>query len=121
MIRKTGLLRDRRKGKDLLAHLFVTINFIAWGVLFAALLVFHRAQPEFESFFDRFYPLAIRTHWDRQFLDYLAYTIFIGFSVSMAGLVLSFYRARRRTDWKIQILVLGVMYLVLLAVCFLFI
>lgn len=90
------------------------LNYLAWGVLFVSMLVFHRAQPEFETFFDRFYLLDIRTEWDRQFLNYLGYVMGTGFAISLFGLCLSLYRARRKTDHKNNLIILGCLYLFLL-------
>jgi len=79
-----------------------------------SLLVFHRAQPEFVTFFDRFYSLDLRTYWDRTFVRYLVYTAAFGLAVSMAGLCLSFFRARRRSDHQKPIIILGCLYLILI-------
>ncbi len=75
--------------------------------------MFHKAQPEFETVFDRFYQLDLRTSWDMQFVYYFAYAIVVGLACSLTGLGLSLFRARRQTDHKGPILILGVLYLVL--------
>ena len=85
----------------------------AWAVLFVSLLVFHRAQPEFETFFDKFYRLDLRTTWDMRFVQYLVYTILLGTIVSVLGLGLSRFRARRETDHKKHFILLGFLYLLL--------
>ena len=104
---------DRRKSKDLLARAFIWINYAAWGILFVSLLVFHRAQPEFETLFDRYYRLNLRTEWDTVFLHYLLWIITLGFAASLAGLCLAMVRARRKTDHKVPIIILGALYLFL--------
>lgn len=101
---------ERRKNKDYWTRLFILTNFLAWGVLFILVLVFHKAQPEFETLFDRFYQLKLRTTWDPQFLQYIVYTIFLGLIISVAGLGLSVFRARRKTDHKKSLLLLVVLY-----------
>jgi hypothetical protein len=78
-----------------------------------SLLVFHRAQPEFETFFDKFYRLDLRTSWDMAFVQYLVATILLGSIVSILGLGLSRFRARRQTDHKKHLIFLGFLYLVL--------
>lgn len=78
-----------------------------------SLLVFHRAQPEFETFFDKFYRLDLRTSWDMVFVQYLISTIILGSIVSIFGLGLSRFRARRQTDHKKHLILLGFLYLVL--------
>ena len=75
--------------------------------------MFHRAQPEFETFFDKFYRLDLRTSWDMTFVQYLVATIIIGSIVSILGLGLSRFRARRETDHKKHFILLGFLYLVL--------
>ena len=104
---------ERRKSRDVWARLFLVVNFAAWLVLFAAMLVFHFAQPEFETLFDRFYRLNLRTYWDSDFIRYLAYTLGMGLAVSLTGMVLGLFRARRSTDHRNPIIVLGVLYLIL--------
>lgn len=77
------------------------------------MLVFHRAQPEYETVFDRFYQLDLRTVWDARFLQYLLYTILLGLAISILGLVLARFRGRRKTDHKRQTIILGILYLIL--------
>lgn len=107
---------ERRKNKDFGARLFIWMVFLAWGVLFFSLLIFHRAQPEFETFFDKFYQLTLRTHWDMKFANYVVYAIVLGLGVSIAGLGLSLFRARRKTDLKIHLKVLGILYALLFGI-----
>ena len=76
---------DRRSSKDVWAYLFIWINYFAWAVLLVCLLVFHRAQPEFETLFDRFYQLNLRTYWDQDFIRYLVYASAFGLAASLAG------------------------------------
>jgi hypothetical protein len=89
------------------------ISFSAWAGLFVSLLVFHRAQPEFETFFDKFYSLDLRTTWDMKFVQYLVYSTLLGTIVSITGLGLSVFRARRETDHKKHFILLGFLYLLL--------
>lgn len=77
------------------------------------MLVFHRAQPEFETFFDRFYQLDLRTVWDLHFLQYLLYIIFSGLAISIFGVILAQFRARRKNDLKRQMNILGIFFLML--------
>ncbi|MDD9304803.1 MAG: hypothetical protein HUK40_21660 [Desulfobacter sp.] len=95
-------------------RLFILVNYVSWTILFVALLVFHKAQPEFDTLFDRFYQLNLRTHWDKDFVRYFVYTAGLGLGASAFGLGLAIFRARRRTDHKIPIRVLGGLYLILL-------
>ncbi|HKK98809.1 MAG TPA: hypothetical protein VJ943_01055 [Desulfotignum sp.] len=104
---------ERRKSKDVWTRIFIALHLLAWTVLFVSMLIFHRAQPEFETFFDRFYQLNLRTVWDLRFLQYLLYIIFLGLAISIFGLILSRFRARRKNDRKKQMKLLGGLYLVL--------
>ncbi len=79
-----------------------------------SLLVFHRAQPEFETFFDRFYDLKLRTYWDKTFLRYLVFASGFGLTASMAGICLALFRGRRKTDQNKSIVILGGLYLILI-------
>lgn len=79
-------------------------------------MVFHFAQPEFETLFDRFYALNLRTDWDHGVLKVLAFTIALGLSVSLAGMVLGLFRARRKTDHRNPIILLCLLYLILILV-----
>ena len=76
-------LKDRRKTKDLKTRVFIILSFAAWVIFFVTLIVFHRAQPEYETVFDRFYSLDIRTEWDFRFLKYLAVSVILGLTVSI--------------------------------------
>ena len=108
---------DRRKTKDFWARLLVKLNLISWGILILILFVFHRAQPEFESFFDRFYQLSLRTSWDVEYLYYLMIIVIAGVLVSIFGLVLGVFRGRRSKDHKNALIFTGILSSVLLAVC----
>lgn len=112
-IRRSGAFVERRKSKDFWARLLIWVNYLAWLILFITLLVFHRAQPEFETLFDRFYQLDLRTRWDMDFVRYLVYVTALGLAASIAGLGLSLFRARRSTDNKVPIIILGGLYILL--------
>ncbi|WDP93415.1 MAG: hypothetical protein HUN04_26325 [Desulfobacter sp.] len=105
---------DRRESADFWARLFIWVNYLAWAGLMVFLLVFHRAQPEFETFFDKFYQLNLRTYWDKTFIRYLVYIAGAGLAATTAGLGLSLFRARRHTDHRKPIVILGVLYLILI-------
>jgi hypothetical protein len=63
--------------------------------------------------FDKFYKLDIRTNWNMQFVQYLSHTIVLGLIISFLGLGLSYFRARRKTDPKKHLFILGFLYLLL--------
>ncbi len=99
---------DRRKTNDFWAKLLFFLNIGAWLLLLLILLVFNRAQPEFETFFDRFYHLKLRTDWDYQYLYYLVHIVSFGIIFCVSGLVLSIFRGRRKTDHKRILIFTGI-------------
>jgi hypothetical protein len=105
---------DRRKKKDFWAKLLFSLNLLSWVILLFILLVFHRAQPEFETVFDRFYQLSLRTHWDIKYLNYLILLLFLGVVISLSGLTLGVFRGRRKKDHKKALIVTGILSFILL-------
>ncbi len=91
-------IKDRRGGRDFLARVLAVFNVLAWAVVVLILVVAERAKPQFESFFDRYYHLDVRTDWDFTFVQYLLWITLAGIVVSSLGLILGVFRARRRTD-----------------------
>ncbi len=107
---------DRRKKNDFWAILLFYLNIIAGFLLLGILLIFHRARPEFETFFDRFYKLNLRTTWDIQYLYYLIYVVGFGIFISLCGLFLRKFRGRRENDHKKALIITGIISLILLFV-----
>ncbi|MCK5163070.1 MAG: hypothetical protein KAQ72_05110 [Desulfobacula sp.] len=107
---------ERRKTTDFWATLLFYLNILAWILLITILLVFHRAQPEFETFFDRFYQLKLRTDWDIQYLYYLIYMVIFGIFISLSGLLLGVFRGRRESDHKKALIITGIISLIMLGV-----
>ncbi len=64
-----NFLANRREKKDIWAKSLIGLNIFVWLLLIVIMLIFHRAQPEFETFFDRFYLLKLRTFWDIKYVD----------------------------------------------------
>ena len=105
---------DRRTISDFWAKLLFYRNILAWILLLFILVIFHRAQPEFETVFDRFYQLNLRTDWDLQYLYYLIYTVIFGILISLSGLLLSIFRGRREKDHKKALIITGIISLIML-------
>ena len=101
---------ERRKSTDLFRLVFIWMNIIACVGLIAAILIFHRAQPEFETFFDRFYGLQLRRYWDQNYVRFLVYVLGAGTLGSAVCLWLSRYRGRRSTDRSRLVLALTLLY-----------
>ncbi len=101
---------------DFWAGLLFYLNIMAWVLLIILLLVFHRAQPEFETLFDRVYQLDLRTNWDSQYLYYLTYTVILGILLCLTGLSLAIFRGRRQKDSKVALIITGIISLLMLSV-----
>ncbi len=102
--------KERRAAKNRWSMAFLLVNCFAIAGLLVFMLVFHRAQPEYETFFDRFYQLSLRTYWDKMYIRYLVYIAGIGLAATMTGLGVAMFRGRRRTDHRTSIIVLCCLY-----------
>lgn len=85
----------KKKRASYLLRLF---NATAWLILIAMIIVMARAQPEFESFFDRFYGFHLRTEWDNQFTLYLLYISISGLICSIMGCSLTYCIHRNQKE-----------------------
>jgi len=110
------LFLDRRKAIDFWAKLLFYLNILAWILLIFILFVFHRAQPEFETLFDRIYQLNLRTEWDIQYLYYLIYMVIFSIFITLSGLLLSIFRGRREKDQKKALIITGIISMIMLLV-----
>ena len=107
---------ERRKTTDVWAKLLFYLNILAWILLIFILFIFHHAQPEFETLFDRFYQLKLRTDWDMQYLHYLICVVIFGIFISLFGLLLGIFRGRRENDHKYALIITGIISLIMLGV-----
>ncbi len=105
---------DRRNITDFWARLLFYLNILAWMLLVFMLVIFHQAQPEFDTVFDRFYQLNLRTDWDIQYLYYLIYTVVFGIFTCLSGLLLGVFRGRRENDHKKALIITGIISFVML-------
>ncbi len=99
---------ERRKYKDIWSRLLFYLNIFAWIMIGIILFVFHKAQPEYETVFDRFYQLQLRTNWDFQYVYYLIYVVVLGILLSITGIVLGIFRGRRKQDHKKVLILTGI-------------
>ena len=95
----------RRCKIDIWRKFLIFFNFLSWILIAAIFIVFERARPQFESFFDRFYKLKLRVNWDIKFVDYLLWLVAVCIFISASGVLLSLVRARRKEDYNIYGLV----------------
>lgn len=108
--------KDRRQKKDAWATILVILNIIVWIFLLIILFLFHNAQPEFETFFDRFYQLDIRTFWQVNYIYLLIYFIISGLAISTIGMIICQFRARRQNDHCGSLIIMVVVSLILLVI-----
>jgi hypothetical protein len=94
----------------------------SWLLMFVALLVFSKAKPQIETFFERYYNLPIDPNWNLELLFYLRLLMALGLFLSLLGLVINGFRARRAEDqWRVSLIILGIVSLLGLLFSFLFI
>ena len=94
----TSPKKDRRKGPDLWIRILKVLGVVSWFFMLLFLILLEIAKPEFESFFDRFYHLNLRTTWDLEVAQHLYQLMFIGLGISIIGLLIGSQRYRRKTD-----------------------
>ncbi len=107
-------IKNRRRKRDIWAKTLIALNIFAWLLFLVILLVFHKVQPEFETFFDRFYQLDIRTFWDLRYSSTLIYCVMSGITINITGLIISRYRGRRENDPMMSLIITGIISLILL-------
>ncbi len=106
---------ERRRRSDIWVKLLHFFNFLSWILIAVIFIVFERAKPQFQSFFDRFYHLKLRTNWDFKFVDYLLWILVAGIIISIFGFLLSFVRSRRKDDRnQAGLIIMGVLSLLFL-------
>jgi len=109
---RRGKKPERRSRQDFWSVALLCLSLSAWGLIAGFLVVIERAKPQYETFFDRFYQLELRTTWDLDVFNYLYYLIAAGLIISTAGFFLSLVRARRKTDGR------GVSFLIMWCISF---
>lgn len=90
--------QERRKGADLRIKLAKGAGIVSWLFFIALLIAIQIAKPQFETIFDRFYRITLRTTWDLALAKYLYHLMIAGLVFSCIGLVARYKRGRRRTD-----------------------
>ncbi len=90
--------KNKRRGPDIWIRTLHLLGIISWLLLIALLIVVETARPQFESFFDRFYGLNLRTTWDMNLAPYIGMVTAVGLLISFTGLLISTRRHRRKED-----------------------
>ena len=99
--RSEGRQLDRRtkpRSQDGFYQLVVSVNFIAWLLLVAALIIFHFARPEFISGVQSYWGIEGREQWSQYYVDSLMTMLKICLATSLITIFLRARRNRRRGD-----------------------
>lgn len=103
-----ALRRDRRRREDFWVRFLEWLVVGSWFLLFIALLVFSKAKPQIETFFERYYNLPVNPDWNLEFLFYLRILMILGLILSVLGLTINWRRSRRAEDqFRVSLVVLG--------------
>ncbi|MFH1741082.1 MAG: hypothetical protein ABIH23_18940 [bacterium] len=104
-----GVFIERRKGPDIWVRLIGWFGVIGWLVLLGAMFIAGKAQPHFETFFDRLFHIQVRETWNLQLVEYIFYLMIFGFCISAIGLLINATRHHRKYDrYRDYLVLLGV-------------
>lgn len=103
--------------RDVLYKIVVTINVMAWGLLFAAFIVFHFARPDFITGVQRFWNIPGQTDWSQDHVGVIFLLVKACLILTLSTMLLRIRRNRRRGDnYGINLYVLTVVGLLTLLV-----
>ena len=106
-------INERRKGPDFWIRFLKTLAVFSWIFMLIVLIILEKAKPQFETFFDRFYHLKLRTTWDYALAEHIYHIMFAGVLISAVGLAISFKRYRRKEDmYPVSLMLIGLFSLV---------
>ncbi len=89
---------ERRKRPDILCRWLEFSSIFVWMILFCVLIFYQHAQPQVETFLDRFFQIKPRETWDYQMLNTAFYFLLFLFAYSGVSLFLNLKRLKRSTD-----------------------
>ena len=90
--------RRKPRGKDGFYQFIVTVNFICWLVLIAALVVFHFARPELITGVQSYWGVEGRTTWSEEHVDALVLLLQVCLGMTLLTMGLRARRNRRSED-----------------------
>lgn len=100
--------RERRRREDFWVRFLEWLVVGSWFLLFIALLVFSKAKPQIETFFERYYNLPVNPDWNLEFLFYLKILMALGLLLSLLGSAINWRRSRRAEDqFRVSLVILG--------------
>jgi len=94
----TAQIHERRQGPDLLCKAIRAIGLFSSLLLVLSMLLIDRAKPRIETFFDRLLGVQLRSNWDRNLLEVNRQVVTAILLLSLLGLLINFFRSRRKSD-----------------------
>lgn len=91
-------IEERRKKPDALCMWLEIASIAVWVILFCVLAFYQKAQPQVETFFDRFFQIEVRETWDLNKLKIAFYRLVFLLLFSAFSIFLNFKRLKRSTD-----------------------
>jgi len=98
MVFKEIHLKEKRKGPDKWIKIMKSAALISWSLFVFAFYLIGKAQPQLESFFERWLNVRVREGWDEKILFYAFILMLVIFYFSCFGLVINTRRHKRKTD-----------------------
>ncbi|SFI14153.1 hypothetical protein SAMN05192551_10716 [Tindallia magadiensis] len=102
--------RNRRRGKDIWLKMIRWIGIVSWALMIPLLILIDQAQPQFETFFDRYFDVQVNPRWNYEVLRYAFYLMVILLILSSIGLMINKKRSRRKGDYyRINLIIIFVL------------
>ena len=95
---KEEYFAERRKGPDKWIRAMKTFAMICWALFVFSFYLVSKAQPQLESFFERWLNVKVREGWDEKMLFYTFILMLVIFYFSCFGLIINTRRHKRKTD-----------------------
>ena len=90
--------KERRNKPDFICRWLEAAVAIVWITLFTALLFYQNAQPQAETFLERYFEVKPREVWDYQMMEGVFYILLFLFLFSVFSLYLNSKRLKRSAD-----------------------
>lgn len=114
-------LRERRKGRDILSVILTCLRVATWIALFVSLIFFGLAKPQTRSVYDTLYNTSVRTTWDQTMISRIIVSLYASFCISIAGLLLSLVRGRRKNErYPVSLVLAALISFNVILLCFYF-
>ncbi|MCD4651630.1 MAG: hypothetical protein K8S56_07590 [Candidatus Cloacimonetes bacterium] len=90
--------QDRREKRDFWSRSITWFTLAGWVIMVSVLVIFDKAKPTQESFFDRFHHVERVTTWNDSLVQSLFIMMIVGFLLGIVGLIINYRRNRRQKD-----------------------